>query len=239
MSEAEIRFRMPEGVDIGARPARTPTAPDLFVRQRGPCAGHCAKKGVAPRAEPRARLAIRARVPIALASTSAAWIPRGPFGEPRDIPRPDVAAPRGAQTSIPALGMFDARSKRHARQILIPTRSRPRPLNRSAQHPAQRQGPHGQGARRRGVAGGQGGQARARRPARGSPHPQRQGDGARQDARRLQSRGGIAGDVSPPGAAQTRAVQGRSGREGEGRRRRGRRLGARVRLRRVVTRVSV
>ena len=71
MSEAEIRFRMPEGVDIGARPARTPTAPDLFVRQRGPCAGHCAKKGVAPRAEPRARLAIRARVPIALASTSA------------------------------------------------------------------------------------------------------------------------------------------------------------------------
>lgn len=111
MSEAEIRFRMPEGVDIGARPARTPTAPDLFVRQRGPCAGHCAKKGVAPRAEPRARLAIRARVPIALASTSAAGISRGSFGEPRDIPRPDVAAPRGAQTSNPAFGMFDTRAK--------------------------------------------------------------------------------------------------------------------------------
>ena len=87
------------------------TAPDLFVRQRGPRAGHCAKKGVAPRAEPRARLAIRARVPIALASTSAAGMSRGSFGEPRDIPRPDVAAPRGAQTSNPAFGMFDTRAK--------------------------------------------------------------------------------------------------------------------------------
>ena len=156
-------------------------------------------------------------------------------------------APRRRRTarrpSDPALGMFDACSKLHTQTPdpdpdsidPVPVRS----LDRSAQHPAQRQGQHDQGARRRGVARGQGGQARARRPARSSPHPQRQGHGARQDARRLQSRGGVAGDVSPPGAAQTRAVQGRSGREGEGRRRRGRRLGARVRLRRVVTRVSV
>mmetsp|Transcript_5096 Transcript_5096/g.19178 ORF Transcript_5096/g.19178 Transcript_5096/m.19178 type:complete len:201 (-) Transcript_5096:251-853(-) len=136
MTEAEIRFRMPEGVDIGARPARTPTAPDLFERVCPPAWPRrrraLAKEGVAPRAEPCARRAIRARVPIALASTSAAWIPRGPLGEPRDIPRPDVAAPRGAPTSDPALGMFDARSKLHTlkRQILTPTRSRPRPLAR-------------------------------------------------------------------------------------------------------------